>query len=82
VASAGSRGQKSYLRSKERTESVKRECWGISFPGRGIAGWGLTFRTAWKEASQNEYKAKTFIQCVTRAQQLLTVITRPKRADL
>lgn len=32
----------------------------------------------WSEASQNQYQARTFVQGVTRAQQLLAVITRPK----
>ena len=41
---------------------------------RGVIVVGLP---DWSEASQNEYKAKTFIQGVTRAQQLLAVITRP-----
>jgi len=41
---------------------------------RGVVVAGLP---DWSEASQNEYKAKTFIQGVTRAQQLLAVITRP-----
>ena len=41
---------------------------------RGVVVVGLP---DWSEASRNEYKAKTFIQGVTRAQQLLAVITRP-----
>lgn len=44
---------------------------------RGVVVVGLP---DWSEASQNEYKAKTFIQGVTRAQQLLAVITRPSSA--
>jgi hypothetical protein len=31
---------------------------------------------AWEEASRDEYKAKTFVQGVTRARQLLAVLTR------
>jgi len=41
---------------------------------RGVVVAGLP---DWSEASRNEYKAKTFIQGVTRAQQLLAVITKP-----
>jgi len=32
----------------------------------------------WSEALKNEYQARTFVQGVPRAQQLLAVITRPK----
>jgi len=31
---------------------------------------------AWEEASRDEYQAKTFVQGVTRARQLLAVVTR------
>jgi hypothetical protein len=45
---------------------------------RGVVVVGLP---DWSEASRNEYKAKTFIQGVTRAQQLLAVITRTPTAS-
>jgi hypothetical protein len=36
----------------------------------------VTGLPAWEEASGDEYQAKTFVQGVTRARQLLAVVTR------
>ena len=36
----------------------------------------VTGLPAWEEASRDEYQAKTFVQGVTRARQLLAVVTR------
>jgi hypothetical protein len=42
----------------------------------------VTGLPAWEEASQDEYQAKTFVQGVTRARQLLAVVTRAFIAPL
>ena len=39
----------------------------------------VTGLPAWEEASRDEYAAKTFVQGVTRACQLLAVVTRGGR---
>jgi len=52
--------------------------WAKGLDRRTVVVTGLP---AWEEASLDEYAAKTFVQGVTRARQLLAVVTRGGRGD-